>query len=322
MTPLVILLPHPYASSYAMRELSRMFNIVGIPLRDVPMLEVFSALPVGVPRTDTAAQLAFGPLTSSPQTFATPAHAEAVAALHQQLEALKPNVVLACGDISVWALGLGTGLKALRGSVHSTQFGKVLPTYSPDHLISQWDSRVVMLSDLEKVKLEQSSPELLFDNSELWISPTLADLEDFDARHMRGATVCACDIETKRGQITAVSFAPTVGVSLCIPFWLPDADPPSYWPDAHTELLAWRYAIRWLENPTLTKVFQNGLYDLQYLMSRCAPRACTEDTMLLHHSLFSELPKGLGFLGSIYTNTPSWKNMRTYRKEEAQKIDA
>ena len=32
--------------------------------------------------------------------------------------------------------------------------------------------------------------------------------------------------------------------------------------------------------------------------------------MLLHHSLFPELQKGLGFLGSIYTNEASWKLMR------------
>jgi hypothetical protein len=39
------------------------------------------------------------------------------------------------------------------------------------------------------------------------------------------------------------------------------------------------------------------------------PANVAEDTMLLHHSLFPELPKGLGFLGSIYTNEASWKLM-------------
>jgi hypothetical protein len=44
---------------------------------------------------------------------------------------------------------------------------------------------------------------------------------------------------------------------------------------------------------------------------------CTEDTMLLHHALYPELQKGLGFLGSIYTNESSWKN--TYRKTTLKK---
>ena len=63
------------------------------------------------------------------------------------------------------------------------------------------------------------------------------------------------------------------------------------------------------------------MYDLSYLMAYCTPRACTEDTMLAHHSLYSELPKGLGFLGSIYANVPSWKKMRTFQKEEQLKKD-
>jgi hypothetical protein len=33
--------------------------------------------------------------------------------------------------------------------------------------------------------------------------------------------------------------------------------------------------------------------------------------MLLHHSMQPELEKGLGFLGSVYTDEPSWKFMRT-----------
>jgi len=33
--------------------------------------------------------------------------------------------------------------------------------------------------------------------------------------------------------------------------------------------------------------------------------------MLLHHAMQPEMEKGLGFLGSLYTNEPSWKFMRT-----------
>ena len=69
------------------------------------------------------------------------------------------------------------------------------------------------------------------------------------------------------------------------------------------------------------KIFQNGLYDLQYLSMICTPRACSEDTMIAHHSLYTELRKGLGFLGSIYANVPSWKSMRTFKKEEQLKRD-
>ena len=43
-----------------------------------------------------------------------------------------------------------------------------------------------------------------------------------------------------------------------------------------------------------------------------------EDTMLLHHSLQTEMEKGLGFFGATYTDEPSWKFMRldNLKKEE------
>jgi len=41
--------------------------------------------------------------------------------------------------------------------------------------------------------------------------------------------------------------------------------------------------------------------------------------MLLHHALYPELPKGLGFLGSIYTNEASWKLMRRERSDTVKR---
>lgn len=66
----------------------------------------------------------------------------------------------------------------------------------------------------------------------------------------------------------------------------------------------------WLNRPAL-KLFQNGLYDMQYFLKERMPiRNAHLDTMLLQHAKFPELPKGLGFLGSIHTDEPAWKLMR------------
>lgn len=43
------------------------------------------------------------------------------------------------------------------------------------------------------------------------------------------------------------------------------------------------------------------------------------DTMLLHHALQPESLKGLGYLGSVYTDEQSWKQMRvrtTIKRED------
>ena len=77
-------------------------------------------------------------------------------------------------------------------------------------------------------------------------------------------------------------------------------------------LQVWR-----LLGSNIPKIFQNGMYDLQYLMRMgLRVRACDEDTMLMHHAICPEMNKGLGFLGSIYTNEPAWKLMRKHKGDE------
>jgi hypothetical protein len=69
-------------------------------------------------------------------------------------------------------------------------------------------------------------------------------------------------------------------------------------------------------NSDQPKIAQNGLYDLNILWRSygITVRNFEEDTMLLHHALQPESEKGLGFLGSVYTDEASWKMMRTKSK--------
>ena len=128
------------------------------------------------------------------------------------------------------------------------------------------------------------------------------------------------DIETGAGQIKCISFARTRDEALVIPFVDLGVSSGSVWSTADEELAAWNVVGRLLNCPSV-KLGQNFIYDLQYLTRMgFAPRTCLEDTMLLHHSLFPELPKGLGFLGSIYANEASWKLMNR-PKADTEKAD-
>lgn len=314
-------------------ELRRMLSTIGVDLNDCFKTNVFSRQPPGNDLscygtlTPQPALKALGPLTLNPITYLDEQHAHELTRLYAEIAACNPNVIIALGNTACWALLGQQGINALRGSVHVARIPgisrsiKVVPTYHPGAVIKQWDQRVIALADLEKAHVEARSPDFNFDNTELWIQPDLEDIREFDSLHMEGATICATDVETKRGQITCVSFAPTPDISLVIPFWI-DGENPNYWPDVETEAAAWGFVRRWIEDPKLVKVLQNGLYDVQYFIAHgMKPRGFTEDTMLAHHSLYSELKKGLGFLGSIYSNSPSWKFMRTYRLEEQLKRD-
>lgn len=313
-------------------ELRKMLNMVGLDIKDTYRANVFSRQPSGnnlhlYGTDDPAHQYRdLGALAANPITYLHRSHLHELQRLYDEITTVSPNLILALGNTATWALGLGIGISALRGSLHLTPEGllpqrlKVLPTFHPSLVLRQWDQRTIVLNDLEKAVNASLTPDLNLDSALLWLEPTLADLEEFDRRYMGPARVCACDIETRRGQITCISFAPSPDVSLAIPFWVAGASP-NYWPTPQAEGQAWGYVRRWLERRDLVKVFQNGLYDLQYLRAHCRPTNCSEDTLLAHHSLYSELNKGLGFLGSIYTNFASWKSMRTYKREEALKRD-
>ena len=78
-----------------------------------------------------------------------------------------------------------------------------------------------------------------------------------------------------------------------------------------------------LDSP-VPKVFQNGLYDIHRLWRGygLAVRNAEHDTMLLHHALQPESPKGLDYLGSIYTNEAAWKlTVRMKHKGTIKKED-
>lgn len=313
------------------RALHRMLRIIGVNLDDCYRTNVFCRQP---PNNNIAAfctpnpspeSRSLGPLTSSPQLWLADEHLGELQRLRQELLECDPNVVIALGNTATWALLGQRGISELRGVLAlSPILGhrplKVIPAFHPAAILRQWEMRAITIGDLEKAHAESHTPIATYDNTELWLEPTLDDLEVFGREHLAGCTELAADIETKRGQIDCISLSPGPHVSICVPFWLRDGR--EYWDRLEDEVAARLWVNHWLMAPTITKIFQNGLYDLQYLFAEgFTPQSCTEDTMLAHHSLYSELRKGLGFLGSVYANRPHWKQMSTFKKEEQLKHD-
>jgi uncharacterized protein YodC (DUF2158 family) len=94
----------------------------------------------------------------------------------------------------------------------------------------------------------------------------------------------------------------------------------SYWQYLE-ELRAWKVVRRVVSGPSKL-LFQNGVYDSQYFLRYgISVQGFTEDTLVLHHSLYPELQKGLGFQGSIYLDEPAWKLMRKRHFNDTVKRD-
>jgi hypothetical protein len=179
----------------------------------------------------------------------------------------------------------------------------------------QWNLNRVVVQDLFKAKRESLYPDMRRPKREIWIQPTLEDIYEFDRRYIQCCERLAVDIETIGQDITCIGFAPNARISIVIPFIVLGRTARAYWSDVSTELKAW-LAVRDILRRPIPKVFQNGLYDIAFLWraARIAVWGAEHDTMLLHHALNPESLKSLGFLGSMYTDEGSWKQMRQHSK--------
>ncbi len=227
-----------------------------------------------------------------------------------------PNLVLCLGNSALWALAGRTGVTKLRGttciSTHCVDGFKLLPTYHPAAVLRQWDLRAVAVIDLMKAKREAEYPEIRRPKREIWIEPEIDDIERFINEHINDCRILSVDIETVGNRVTCIGFAPSRSLSLVIPFDDSRRKGKNYWPNQDAERKAWELTRSVLENPRIAKLFQNGLYDITFLWRAYGIKTfgAKEDTMLLHHALQPESLKGLGFLGSIYTDEGSWKSER------------
>ena len=244
-------------------------------------------------------------------------HSE-VLRLHRELRDLKPNITILMGNTAAWALLGNSGISKIRGTVcYSTFLSwlKCLPTYHPAAILRQWNLKPVTVLDLIKAKAEAEFPEIRRPQRTVYIEPTFADLDWYYKEHLEHAKQIIFDIETRGQQITCIGFAPDHLSAIVIPFTDDRAANGSYWPTGEDENRAWAY-VRHVLSSSQPKVAQNGLYDINFLWRAygIAVNNFEEDTMLLHHALQPESEKGLGFLGSVYTNEASWKIMRTRKK--------
>lgn len=241
--------------------------------------------------------------------------------LEREIRAFAPTMILALGATAVWALLHERSIAKVRGTPVMSRYGvKVFPTYHPAAVLRQQSLRPIIYADFKKAARELSrGPEIHRPEREFWLAPTLRDLPEFESRFLIHAKEIGADIETKSGTITCIGFSADHRAAIVVPFWSYYAADGNYWPTAYQERRAWEWCRHILVSYPL--VFQNGLYDINYLWSRMGipARGARDDTMLMHHALQPEMPKGLGVLGSLYTDEPSWKHMRRREKDETLK---
>ncbi len=299
--------------------LDELLEEAGLSRRDCHLTNVFNLRPkpkndisnLCVPKKED--KLKLPPL--APALYLDQQYWPEVQRLFREIEAVRPNLILSLGNTPLWALTQQTGISKVRGTIMGTSLPgpvgfKLLPTFHPAALLREQKLRPVVVMDLMKAKRQAEFPEIRRPKREIWIEPELGTLQLFWDTHLARASEISFDIETAGDQITCIGFAPNKKVALVIPFVDNRKPNGSYWPTPQHEIKAWQFVQRCLAHPA-RKIAQNGLFDVHWLWRKVGmvPFNFGEDTMLRHHAMQPESQKGLGFLGSIYTDEPAWKLM-------------
>lgn len=307
------------------QELTRMLSEAGLDRKACLLTNVFALRPPNNKIEALCGKKAeIGPGYTLPPLrqgkYFLPEFLPQIERLKQEILAVQPNLVIALGNTACWALLGSAKISQLRGTVTDSFLCpgiKILPTYHPAAVLRNWAYRTIVVADLMKAKREAEFPGIVRPTRQVLVNPTMAEIKAW-LPIAAAAPLLSCDIETGASQIKCIGFASSRSDALVIPFVDFGKSEGNYWETIEEELEAWSLVQQLLSLP-VPKLFQNGLYDLQYILKLgLRPVNCLHDTMLLHHSIYPEMNKGLGFLGSLYTNEAAWKLMR---KDEGLKRD-
>ena len=229
--------------------------------------------------------------------------------LKKDLERVKPNIVIALGNLPLYAL---TGLIKVtkrRGSIYESTLVKelkVISTFHPSGVLRSGSilNQHLLFHDLTKAKEESESPEIKRDEVEYILRPSFYDVLNFINQIKDGMTI-AIDIEVIKLEVSHLSIAISKKNVMSIPFYVKGDN---YFSIDH-EMEIWDNVKRLLENKEVRKTGQNIIFDAAFLFRRYGIVSRNlEDTMVEHGILYPEFPKGLDFLTSMYTSEPYYKD--------------
>jgi uracil-DNA glycosylase len=233
--------------------------------------------------------------------------------LRAELLHVKPRLVITLGEGALWAVTGNQGSSKWRGSRLSPadQAFQVIPTIHPRNLVRDPSQAHLLQIDLKRAKNIYEGKQLPR-NYKFILEPSFEDacfhleqlIREADLAQTGGQPPLPIggDLETRSGHIACLGIAWSEVDAICIPFLTVDNEKPFYWSvEEETELVYLIYQL--FNHPHVVSLGQNYLYDCQYYWRHWGfLPSNVRDTMIGHHSIFSNMRKGLDFLSSMYAH--------------------
>lgn len=227
--------------------------------------------------------------------------------LRQEIMDVHPNVVVAAGDVPLWALCGVKGIMNYRGSILTSTLipgMKVIPCIHPADALRDYLLRWHIQFDMTRVRREMEFPWTNFKPREFILEPSLTQcMEYLDACFQQD--LVAFDIEVYGTEVSCISFSYDPSHAISIPFIADGGDyftPPQ-------EAAIWRKIAQVLEDPGTHKVGQNTTFDATFLFNKYGIRVANiHDTMVAANIIYPDFPKGLAFITSVYSDLQYYKD--------------
>jgi len=231
--------------------------------------------------------------------------------LTKDLQTWKPNLVLLLGNNALKNAGVEEKLSDFRGSLFKCSSAtspffalKCLATYHPTFINQNgFDQKPIFHADVRRAYEEAESNLLKLPDYDFILHPTTDCILNRLELCRRNGNPIAIDIEGSHPSITCISVCETPTSGFIIPF-------KEFTPQ--TMLVVVRELAKVLQDPSIPKILQNGLYDASNLAQsfNILINPIADDTMLMGWELQPELRKSLALQTSIYTRQPYYKGDR------------
>lgn len=256
-----------------------------------------------------------------------------LAELEQEIERVHPNIIYAAGNYALWALTGKTewnerasesrargfsGIYKWRGSILPCVLRegfKVLPSFHPSFINREgYSEHGTWAADLAKLRAQSEFPEIQYPKRNVTIDPSGKQRSEFQRS--------VFDAASKAESILTFDIEYIGNRLLCVGMTL-DRDNPVVVPTRNQSDINY---CRDILTCGIGLNAQNSMFDcsvLEWWYQMPVMRRIKYDTMLAAHAANIELPKGLDYLASIYTDQPYWKDMVSWKqiKKGQQSID-
>lgn len=230
--------------------------------------------------------------------------------LKADIELYKPNIIVALGPTALWALTGEKLISIFRGYIIPCTLVpgmKVIPIYHPKQINFDWKLYFHSVLDFRKALRHSKYPEIREAKQSYEPNVSLSRFIEYMNECIAHPEwdKLAIDVETvspgSHIEELGISHSPNFGISI---FLLKGRNPTL---PERDELLLWQTFAKLVSMKKI--IMQNGAYDIGILWFNqgILVENLWMDTLIAAHVCWPELPRDLGFLGSVCLDVPPWK---------------